>query len=81
VGPHLHDPARPPGDDAGAEPGPLPEANPEAVLDAERLLLDALVVPGDAAVGEHTIHVEQQQLHGGKATVEVRGIGHAMAGG
>ena len=77
TGPQLHHVARAAGHDAGLAAGPLPELEPQAVTDVEGLRLDALVVPGHAAVGQDSVHVEQQELHAGQAAVEVGGLGHA----
>ena len=56
-------------------PGSLPELDPQAIANVKALQLDALVVVPDAAVGQHAVHVGQDQLDRAAKVGEVHGSG------
>jgi hypothetical protein len=51
--------------------GPLPQLDAETVTNEEILNLNALIVIDDAAVGEHSVHVGQDQFDTFAASLEL----------
>ena len=60
VGDHLRLPA---GNDSDLYPRSLQKLNAMPVLDVEKFTLDTVGIENDAAIGEHTINIEEEQFY------------------